>query len=104
MESPLEAAPTGPNPGTTTDSADTCPYAHIRDHPTTTTTTPTLFDNAPDDTSSTHQSSAAALHTLFHGRQQTPRTKLVNAIADSGASHVLLRASDAHVLGDVVYT
>ena len=81
----------------------TCPYVHIRDHPSTVNTTPT-FDTISSDTPLPDRPDDAAFHAMLHRRQHTPRTKLVTAIADTGASHVLLRASDAHVLADVVYT
>jgi hypothetical protein len=85
------------------DTEDTCPYAHIRGHPSTVNTTPT-YNNVSSDTPLPHCPDDAAYHTMLHRRQHTSRTKLVTAIADFGASHVLLRVSDAHVLGDVVYT
>jgi hypothetical protein len=102
--SPRDDAPLVESPNQVhTHTEDTAPYEHIRDHPSTARTTPT-FQDISSDTSLPDRPDEAAYHTLLHRRRHTPRTKLVTAIADTGASHVLLRASDAHVLGDVAYT
>jgi hypothetical protein len=68
-----------------------------------TNTTPT-FDTISANTPLPDRQDDAAFHAMLHRGQHPPRTKLVTAIADTGASHVLLRASDAHVLEDVVFT
>ncbi len=85
------------------DPEETCPYVHIRDRPSTGNTTPT-FDAIAEDTPALERQDDAAFHAMLHRGQHQPRTKLVTAIADTGASHVLLRESDAHVLEDVVFT
>jgi hypothetical protein len=74
-----------------------CPYQHVSKQSTVQPTTPTLevIDVTVNDTV------AQALFT--HTAQRRPGTS-IDAIADSGASHILFRKSDSHVLTSVEYT
>ncbi len=72
-----------------------CPYLHIAELPSPSPTTP-VFDPIiwPDTTK----------HALHTSLIPTARVTSVSAIADSGASHIIFRESDAHVLRNITYS
>jgi hypothetical protein len=79
---------------TTTGPEDPpCPYQHIADLPLGPTTNPTMA------TIVLHEITSRALFT-----RMTPQPLGVTALADSGASHVLLQASASHILHNVEYS
>ena len=82
-----------------------CPYGHARDEPMLAPTVPvfapiTLRPTQPHDTAKIEDDPVAM---LIQQANFSPAIT-VTAIADSGASHILLRRSDAHILRQVEYT
>jgi hypothetical protein len=76
-----------------------CPYSHIRDHPAPPPTKPTFAPFIVGD------GFDQALFTERLGPRNLAKSRdAVWAIADSGASHVLIKATDAHILTDREYT
>jgi hypothetical protein len=80
-------------PPSTGQDIPPCPYQHVSKQPTVQPTTPTL--EVIDVT--VNSTVAQALFTFTHTAQKRPETS-IHAIADSGASHILFRKSDSHVL------
>ena len=76
-----------------------CPYSHMRDHPAPPQTIPTfgpiVIEAIPDHALLTHHASPA---------RGPPSPDAVWAIADSGASHILIRKADVDVLTSAEYT
>jgi hypothetical protein len=76
-----------------------CPYSHMRDHqappPTIPTFGPIVLEAIPDHALLTHHASPA---------KRPPSPNAVWAIADSGASHILIRKANADVLTSTEYT
>jgi hypothetical protein len=76
-----------------------CPYSHIREHTPPPPTVPQFETIVLDDTTQ---------HALLTQKMRpgvpdsTPNS--VWAVADSGASHILIRKSDAHILTSIEYT
>ena len=77
------------------DSIPPCPYVHIAKLPT-----PPLASPQLEYIACTKEGNRALLsHTV-----PSPYTNSVSAIADSGASHVLLRQSDSHILSETEFS
>jgi hypothetical protein len=76
-----------------------CPYSHIRDHPPPLPTVP-QFDTIVIDDVTQH----ALLTQRLRARMSESVPNAVWAVADSGASHILIREADSHILADLGYT
>jgi hypothetical protein len=81
-------------PGLPVSAGDPCPYQHISALPPSPNTVPQMPVITMSDSTA---------HALFTRRRYSPTTG-VTALADSGASHVLLQASAAYVLHQVEYS
>jgi hypothetical protein len=82
---------------------EVCPYQHIREGPPRPPTVPT-FDTIPmplEPMLSEKEDGRLHVFSVYQG--DPAPTRQVTAIADSGASHVLIRQSDAAVLHEVQY-
>ena len=82
-----------------------CPYGHAKNGPQLAPTVPVFapFPKnrlSPEATTATTDDPVA----LLIRQAQMPPAVSVTALADSGASHVLLRRSDAHILHRVEYS
>ena len=92
-ESSAHLALMPPHETTTVPEDPPCPYQHIAEFPLCPATTPTMA------TIHLHENTSRALFT-----RMTQQTQGVTALADSGASHVLLQASAVHILRNVEYS
>jgi hypothetical protein len=75
------------------------PYSHIRDHPLPSPTVPQFAPIVLDDTTQ-----HALLTHKMRSCMPDSMPNSVWAVADSGASHILIREPDAHILTDTKYT
>jgi hypothetical protein len=80
---------------TSTEIGPPCPYVHIAALPT-----PPLMSPSLEHINCTEESHRA----MFASTVPSPYTNSVSAIADSGASHVLFRLSDAHILSNTEFS
>jgi hypothetical protein len=93
------------SPHRTPVADEECPYGHARDGPQLAPTV-SVFDPfttnrlSPKATTATMDDPVA----MLIRQAQMPPAVSVTALAESGASHVLLRRSDAHILHRVEYT
>jgi hypothetical protein len=76
-----------------------CPYSQFRDHPSPPPTCP-VFDPIVID----EIYNQALLTQRIRPSFPTNSSNSVWAVADSGATHILIKDSDAHILTNVVYT
>ncbi len=75
------------------------PYSHIREQPLPLPTVP-QFETVVIDNITNH----ALLTQRLRARMPESMPDAVWAVADSGASHILIREGDAHILTDLKYT
>jgi hypothetical protein len=90
---------------------ESCPYGHAKDGPTPPPTIPQLepFDDqwglsAPGNQTSTDEDDDSEKVAFLLQQDDSHQESSVTAIADSGASHVLIRHADDHVLTNREYT
>ncbi len=99
LDEPVEGTALSVAAPKSVDQGPKCPYSHMRDHPAPPPAVP-MFDPIVIEELPQHALLTRDLRTAA-GRH-TPNA--VWAIADSGASHILIRAADAYILTHSEYT
>jgi hypothetical protein len=97
--SPVEGTAFAIGTPDTLASEPPCPYSRIRDHPSPPPTIP-VFDPIVIDEISSQALFTHRIHPSFPATS----SNAVWAVTDSGATHILIKDSDAHILTNVEYT